>query len=184
MGDSKSIACLSCWRGEAICGLTALGRDKAGEGEALTSSGSARGEPAAPAWLPKALGGPGSTISATGVQTTEASGLQSLFFLPSLPFLSFLIYQTNNNHYTEVRLGLLWWLSGKELACQRRRCGFNPWVGTIPWRRKWQSISEFLPGKSYGQRSLAGYSPWSCRRVRQDLATKQYTWIPLLYTWN
>ena len=22
---------------------------------------------------------------------------------------------------------------------------------------------EFLPGKSYGQRSLAGYSPWGCK---------------------
>ena len=31
--------------------------------------------------------------------------------------------------------------SGKEPACQargRRRRGFNPWVGKIPWRRKWQ----------------------------------------------
>ena len=35
--------------------------------------------------------------------------------------------------------GLLWWLSGKESACQCRRCGFDPWVGKIPWSRKWQS---------------------------------------------
>ena len=28
------------------------------------------------------------------------------------------------------------------------------------WRRKWQPTPVFLPGKSYGQRSLAGYSPW------------------------
>jgi len=27
------------------------------------------------------------------------------------------------------------------------------------WRRKWQSTSVFLPGKSHGQRSLKGYSP-------------------------
>ena len=31
----------------------------------------------------------------------------------------------------------------------------------------------FLPGKLCGQRSLACYSPWSHRRVRGDLATKQ-----------
>ena len=31
----------------------------------------------------------------------------------------------------------------------------------IPWRRKWQSTPVFLPGKSHGQRSLAGYSPWA-----------------------
>ena len=31
--------------------------------------------------------------------------------------------------------------AGKETACQCRRCKkceFNPWVGKIPWRRKWQ----------------------------------------------
>ena len=37
--------------------------------------------------------------------------------------------------------------------------GFDPWVGKIPWRRKWQPISVFLPGKSHGWRSLAGYTP-------------------------
>ena len=31
-----------------------------------------------------------------------------------------------------------WWLSGKESACQFKRHGFNPWVGKIPWNRKWQ----------------------------------------------
>ena len=38
---------------------------------------------------------------------------------------------------------------------------FKPWVGEIPWRRKWQPTLVFLPGKSHGQRSLVGYSPWS-----------------------
>ena len=32
-----------------------------------------------------------------------------------------------------------------------RRCGFDPWVEKIPWRRKWQSSPEFLPGRSHGQ---------------------------------
>ena len=31
-------------------------------------------------------------------------------------------------------------------------------VGKIPWRRKWQPTSVFLPGESHGQRSLVGYS--------------------------
>ena len=50
------------------------------------------------------------------------------------------------------------WLSDKESACQcrrHRRHGFDPWVGKIPWRRKWQPTPVFLPGKAYGQRSLA-----------------------------
>ena len=68
---------------------------------------------------------------------------------------------TNGLAYTE----LPWWLSGKEHACQGRRCRFDPWVGKISWRRKWQSIPVFLPGKSHGQRRLAGYSPWGRKRV-------------------
>ena len=52
---------------------------------------------------------------------------------------------------------------GKESSCQSRkykRLGFHPWVGKIPWRRKWQPTPVFLPGESHGQRSLAGYTPW------------------------
>ena len=47
---------------------------------------------------------------------------------------------------------------------------FNPWVGKIPWRRKWQCTPVFLPGESNGQRSLVGYNPWDFR-VRQDWPT-------------
>ena len=32
--------------------------------------------------------------------------------------------------------------------------------GKISWRRTWQPTPVFLPGESYGQRSLAGYSSW------------------------
>ena len=60
-----------------------------------------------------------------------------------------------------VAEGLPWWLSSKEPACQYRRCRFNPCVRKIPWRRKWHPTPVFLPVKSHGQRSLAGYSAWS-----------------------
>ena len=69
--------------------------------------------------------------------------------------------------------GLPWCLSGKESACQCRRWRFNPWARKTPWRRKWQPTPVFLPEKSYGQRSLVGYSPWVCKRVGHNLATKQ-----------
>ena len=46
----------------------------------------------------------------------------------------------------------------KEFACNAGD-GFDPWVGKIPWRRKWQPTLGFLPGKFHGQRSLADYSP-------------------------
>ena len=45
-------------------------------------------------------------------------------------------------------VGLPRWLSNKVSACQCRRCGFDPWVGKIPWRRKWKPTLVFLPGKS------------------------------------
>ena len=40
-----------------------------------------------------------------------------------------------------------------------KRRGFHPWVRKILSRRKWQPTPVFLPEKSHGQRSLAGYSP-------------------------
>ena len=39
-----------------------------------------------------------------------------------------------------ITIGLPWWLSGKEWACQYRQCGFNPWVAKILWRRKRQPL--------------------------------------------
>ena len=44
------------------------------------------------------------------------------------------------------------------LAVQKTRV--HPWVGKIPWRRKWQPTPVSLPGKSHGQRSLVDCSPW------------------------
>ena len=47
------------------------------------------------------------------------------------------------------------------VQCARSR--FDPWVGKIPWRREWLPTPVSLPGESYGQRSLAGYSPQGCK---------------------
>ena len=41
---------------------------------------------------------------------------------------------------------------------------FDSWVRRIPRRRKWQPTPVFLPGKSHGQRSLAGYGPWGHKK--------------------
>jgi len=52
--------------------------------------------------------------------------------------------------------------SGKEPACQCRRCktgGFDLWVREILWRRARQPTPAFLPGEYHGQRRLAGYRP-------------------------
>ena len=73
-------------------------------------------------------------------------------------------YNSHNFCYMHMlQWGLPGWLNGKESACQCSRCGFDPWVGKIPWRWKWQPTPIFLLGKSQGQRSLAGYSPWGSK---------------------
>ena len=42
-----------------------------------------------------------------------------------------------------------------------RRPQFDPWVGKIPWRRKWQPTPVYLPGKiSWTE---VGWSPWGCK---------------------
>ena len=45
------------------------------------------------------------------------------------------------------------------LVAQTVKC-LHPWVGKIPWRRKWQPTPVLLPGKFHGQRSLESYCPW------------------------
>ena len=47
-------------------------------------------------------------------------------------------------------------LQADALPSEPPRPHFNPWVGNIPWRRKWQPTPVFLPGNSHGQRSLVG----------------------------
>ena len=66
------------------------------------------------------------------------------------------------------KIGLPRWCRGKESACQCRRHkrhGFDPWVGKILCRRRWQLAPVVLPGESHGQRSLAGYSPWGHKEL-------------------
>ena len=40
---------------------------------------------------------------------------------------------------------------------------YFPWIRKIPWRWKLQHTAVFLPGKSHGWRTLAGYTPWVCK---------------------
>ena len=61
-------------------------------------------------------------------------------------------------------MGLPMWCSGKESACQCRRCKrheFYPCVWKVPRGRKWQPTAGFCPEKFHGWRSLAGYRPWA-----------------------
>ena len=55
---------------------------------------------------------------------------------------------------------------------ETKRCGFDPWVRKMAWRRPWQPPPVFLPGESCGQRSLAGYHPWG--RKESDVTEATY----------
>ena len=69
-------------------------------------------------------------------------------------------------------MGFPEWLSSKEFVSQSRRHRFDPSVGKIPCRWKWQPTPVFLPGKTHGQRSLA-VTVHGVTRVTNDLVTKQ-----------
>ena len=56
-----------------------------------------------------------------------------------------------------------------------KRLGFNPWLRKIPWSGAQQPTPIFLPGEFHGQRSLAGYSPWSYKELD---TTEQLIYTP------
>jgi len=66
---------------------------------------------------------------------------------------------------------IVWLRWEKKICLQCGRPGFDPWVGKIPRRRERQSTPVFLPGESYGQRSLTDYSPWGPLRIRHNRVT-------------
>ena len=74
----------------------------------------------------------------------------------------------------------------KEFACQCRRHGFDPWVRKTSWRRKWQLTPVFLPGKSHGQRNLAGYSPRGRKDLdmTEQLNNNKQTFIKRNFSWS
>ena len=62
--------------------------------------------------------------------------------------------------YTEKKRGFPGGSECKSVYLPRGRAGFDPRVGKIPWRRKWQPTPVLLPRKFHGWKSLVGYSPW------------------------
>ena len=64
-------------------------------------------------------------------------------------------------------------LTGQCKSC--KRCGFDPWVGKIPCKRKWQTTPVFFLGKSHGQRLLTGYRLWGHKE--SDTAEHIHTYI-------
>ena len=61
--------------------------------------------------------------------------------------------------------------SGIRCCIEAGHSMFDPCAGKIPWRRKWQSIPVFLPGKSHGQKNLVSYSPGGHKESDMSQAT-------------
>ena len=75
----------------------------------------------------------------------------------------------------------------EEPACQcrrRKQHGFDPWAWKISWRRASQPTPVFLPGDSYGQRSLVGYSPRGQVAKSQTWLKQQHTRTPCFHIWK
>ena len=59
-----------------------------------------------------------------------------------------------------------------------QRCGFDPWVRKISWRRAWRPTLVFLSGESREQRNLVGYSP---RGHKEADKTERLNTLTLLF---
>ena len=68
-------------------------------------------------------------------------------------------------------LGLPWWLSGKESACNAGDTGSITELGRSPGGGHGNPLQHSCLENQHGQRSLAGYSPWG----RKESDTTEYT---------
>ena len=107
----------------------------------------------------------------------------SFFFLLAVSFFSFVFWRH------------LFWPKGSLSGSDGKECAWNaysywprfdPWVGKIPWRRKWLPNPLFLPGEFDGQRSLEVYSPWSHKEsnMTEQLTLSLLLFWPKLYVSN
>ena len=79
-------------------------------------------------------------------------------------------FESINSLVLSLLLGPLLTSVGSSLVAQMVKClptmptmwetRFNPWIGKLSWRRKWQPTPVFLPGKPHGWWNLVGYNPW------------------------
>ena len=115
------------------------------------------------AWRIPGTEGPGGLQSIWSQESHTAEQLNTSHF-PYFP--SSLLNKCKAEIYKKKKaISSIFGFRGKAVAQMVKRLPamwgtrFNPWVGKIPWRRKWQPTPVFLPGKSHGWRSLTGYSP-------------------------
>ena len=94
----------------------------------------------------------------TGLDTPKGHSFPSL--VPSSKITLFHCLHMAHVSWGELILRELKLRALYGFCLQCGRPGFDPWIGKIPWGRKWQPCPVFSPGESHGQRNMAGYSPW------------------------
>ena len=66
---------------------------------------------------------------------------------------------------------------------------FHLWFTLLPWRRTWHPTPVLLPGKSHGQRSPVGHSPWgrkesdTTERLHCCSNTFKVNEVPFVWFW-
>ena len=82
-------------------------------------------------------------------------------------FANMLAFTDNNKSLSHPNMGFCGFSAVKSPPAMQQMwvCRFDPSVRKIPWRRKWKPPLVSLPGKSHGQRNLAGYSPWGHKEL-------------------
>jgi len=77
---------------------------------------------------------------------------------------------TSGGQRMRKSLGLPWWLRHFRICLRCRRPRFNPWVGKIPWRKKWPPTPVFLPGEPPRPEEPGGLQSMGSQRIRHDWA--------------
>ena len=84
-------------------------------------------------------------------------------------FQNFILECFQENMQTKHYCGILQSIILVNLSSQ----SIKPVLGfKFPWRRAWQPIPVFLPGKSHGQRNLVGQSPQCCKELDKTKVTQ------------
>ena len=84
----------------------------------------------------------------------------SLVAIPPPPTNSYLV----SSQFNKLRASLMTqWVNNLPGMQEIQVMMALSWVKKILWRSKWQPTPVFLPGESFGQRSMVGYSPQGCK---------------------
>ena len=123
----------------------------------------------------------------SGQPRTSSHGYSEWVLDPII--LTFKSPSTLRDNY-EMPSGFQGGSDGKEFTCNAGDGGLISGWGKIPWRRKWQPTPVFLPGKSHGQRNLAGFHPEesqdykSVRYSPQGHKSTEHKWVTKQQQWN